>query len=273
VIARLLLVGFLCIAARASADKEMLLDGTHWRLATEHGPVHVWRPPRYDRRTAGTVIYLHGWYDNADQAFANHHLAQQFADSEQNALFIVPEAPISGEQATQWPVLDDLLSTVLARLKATMPPGPLIVVGHSGAYRVIVSWLGDARVQHVILVDALYGSEDEFGEWIDAGVNSASAGAPPVVPVHRMTIVGGKSTRKWAEPFVAQRGYAVTRVELPEAVTDLNQRERSARLLYLRTEVGHMELITEGKVVPILLHRTALKRLAPPKPVEIEQQK
>ena len=55
--------------------------------------MHVWVPPSYDRATAGTVVYVHGYWTDADGAWRDYSLARQFRASHQNALFIVPDAP------------------------------------------------------------------------------------------------------------------------------------------------------------------------------------
>ena len=53
--------------ARATrARPQKLNGGIHQRLGTRNGPIHLFRPARYDRRTAGIVIYLHGYYVHAD---------------------------------------------------------------------------------------------------------------------------------------------------------------------------------------------------------------
>jgi len=39
------------------------------------------------------VIYVHGYYTDADGAWSEHDLARQFKASHQNAMFIVPDAP------------------------------------------------------------------------------------------------------------------------------------------------------------------------------------
>jgi len=44
-------------------------EGTHYRVQTEHGPVHLFRPAGYDRRTAGIVVYVHGLFTRVDQAW------------------------------------------------------------------------------------------------------------------------------------------------------------------------------------------------------------
>ena len=55
--------------------------GTHWRIDTGGGAVHVWIPGNYDRATAGTVVYVHGYWTDADGAWRDHKLAQQFRAS------------------------------------------------------------------------------------------------------------------------------------------------------------------------------------------------
>ena len=57
------------------------------------GAIHVWVPPGYDRATAGTVVYVHGYHTDSDGAWKDHDLARQFKASGQNAIFIVPDAP------------------------------------------------------------------------------------------------------------------------------------------------------------------------------------
>src|SRR5262249_17557829 len=86
--------------------------GHHGRLATGHGPVHVWAPAGYHADGAATVIYIHGYYTDVDQAWNDHRLAEQFALSALNALFIVPEAPAHARNSVSWPELTTLLTAV-----------------------------------------------------------------------------------------------------------------------------------------------------------------
>ena len=90
----------------------MMLGGKHFRIRTTRGAVHVWVPPDYDRETAGTVVYVHGYYTDADGAWREHELARQFKASRQNAMFIVPDAPAGNEDEVQWPALKDLRRAV-----------------------------------------------------------------------------------------------------------------------------------------------------------------
>jgi hypothetical protein len=237
---------------RGGVTTDIEAEGTHYRVTTEHGPVHLFRPAGYDRRTAGIVVYVHGLYTRVDQAWREHQLAAQFAASGANALFIVPEAPEAADEPPGWTDLESLISTALSRAHLRRPPGPLVAAGHSGAYRTLVEWLGDPALRTLILIDAMYGKQDEFRDWLDAD------------PAHKMTLVV-KGTARWADPFV--RGYprAITLPRIPDSFDELTRAQRTAKLLCLRSQYEHMELITEGKTLPVVLRRTALGRV-PPRP-------
>jgi hypothetical protein len=210
-------------------------------LQTDHGPVHVFRPTGYNARSAGTIVYVHGFYTDVDTAWRNHRLAEQFARSNKQALFIVPEAPTASGQDVRWSSLDDLLTTVHVKTGLPRPPGPVVVIGHSAAYRTIAAWLDCGRLKHVILVDALYGNEDDFLRWIDD-------------PDHRLTIVAD-DTSEIAEPFVRQVHAAVTLPAIPEDWSRAPAAARRAHVLYMRSQYTHMALVTEGKALPVLMQR------------------
>jgi hypothetical protein len=220
---------------RADVATDIEAEGTHYRVQTDHGPVHLFRPAGYDRRTAGVVVYVHGLYTRIDQAWSEQHLATQFAASGANALFIAPEAPEAADEPPAWTDLESLIATALARARLRRPPGPVVAVGHSGAYRTLVEWLGDPALRTLILIDALYGKEDEFRAWLDAD------------PAHKMTLIV-KGTARWADPFV--RGYrrAITLPRIPDSFDELSRAERT------------------GKTLPVVLRRTALGRVPLPPP-------
>jgi hypothetical protein len=241
------------VASRTGVQTASEAGGTHIRVETVHGPVHLFRPAGYDRRTAGLVIYVHGLYTGVDQAWREHGLAAQFAASGANALFVAPEAPAAADQPPPWSDLESLIVTALGRARLRRPSGPLVAVGHSGAYRTLAAWLDDPALRHLILVDALYGEEGAFRAWLDRDRG------------HKMTLVV-KGTARWADPFVRAFPRALTVGRIPESFDDFSRAERTARLLCLRSQYGHMELITEGRTLPIVLRRTALGRIASPAP-------
>ena len=237
------------VASRTGFQTTSEAGGTHLRVETAHGPVHLFRPAGYDRRTAGLVIYVHGLYTGVDQAWREHGLAAQFAASGANALFIAPEAPAAADEPPPWSDLESLIETALRRARLRRPPGPLVAAGHSGAYRTLAAWLDDPALRHLILIDALYGDEGEFRAWLDRDHG------------HKMTLVV-KGTARWADPFVRAFPRAITVGRIPESFHDFSRAERTTRLLCLRSQYGHMELITEGRTLPIVLRRTALGRIA-----------
>jgi hypothetical protein len=232
--------------------RDQVAGGTHWRLLTPNGPVHVWRPPGFDPKTAGVLVYLHGYYTDADEAFEHHRLGEQFRDSRRNALFVVPEAPVSNLDRVRFESLVGLLDTVRSQTKLRVPDGPVVVVGHSGGFRTIVSWLASPLIEQVILLDALYNNEADFAAWLRPTPKSARE--------HRIVLVGFETAER-TEQFLASLGGAFVRESIPEQSAQFRRRDRQARVLYIRSQYGHMELVTEGKTLPLLLRLTQLKPL------------
>lgn len=224
------------------------LKGNHWRLESDHGAIHVWTPRRYLAGSAGVVVYVHGYYTDGDGAWAGHGLAAQFSASRRNAVFIVPEAPASIDEVPFWSELVELLDTVFQRTPLRRPPGPLVVVGHSGAFRTIVPWLGEPSLKHVILLDGLYECADAFHKWLSGGNGHAG---------NRLTLVT-RGTGEWADPLLERVPGAERAGRIPERFGDLTAKQRAARLLDLSSQYGHTEIVTSGKTIPIVLRRTPL---------------
>lgn len=224
---------------------EWLDDGTYVRFGTkDNGPVHVWRPRAYRKDTAQIVIYLHGFYTNVDTAMREHRLTAQFRDSGRNALFIIPEARSWRTDPILWPDLEKLLVAVEKRLRLERPKGNIVLLGHSGAYKTISGWLTQPNVAQVLLVDGMYGDEKEFKEWLDA----------PDAPSPRQMVLIGYDTQQRAE-WLARRHPSVQLDTLPWLYDDLPGTIRKAPLVTVQSErFDHMELITEGRLLPWLLH-------------------
>jgi hypothetical protein len=243
---------------RAKDDGESRLDkkedtvagGKHWRIKTAQGAVHVWVPPGYDRETAGTVIYVHGYYTDADGAWREHELARQFKASHQNAMFVVPDAPAGNDDAVNWPALTDLRRAV-ARANLKMPDGPIIVMGHSGAFRTVMQWVDHRLVDQIILLDAMYSGEAAFDEFIGTGKRAKE---------HKLIVVAA-STAEESASFAKKYKFAVARESMPSSVGGFSKHERGAKLLYIRSQYEHMQIVTGAKVIPILLRVTPLKAL------------
>lgn len=256
----LLLGAALALAAPAPAradrpkkyDKteDTVAGGTHWRIKTENGPVHVWIPPGYDRSTAGTVIYIHGYGPTVDDAWSGHRLARQFRASKQNAMFIVPEAPRGRDDRVYWSALADLKKAV-GRSRIRIPDGPTVVIGHSGAFRTVSQWLDNRLLAQVILLDALYAREDEFATFIHGGKRARH---------HKLIILTTRTLEK-SRSFARQFKYSVFRDQVPADYEGFKRHERGARLLFIRSQYDHMGMVTGGKVIPLLLRLTPLRRV------------
>jgi hypothetical protein len=67
---------------------EMIVPGQHVRIDTPSGAVHVWWPDGYDAATAVTIVYVHGYWVDVDDAWLQHGLPEQFGAAAVNALFL-----------------------------------------------------------------------------------------------------------------------------------------------------------------------------------------
>jgi hypothetical protein len=229
--------------------KDMAAGGPHWRLMTERGAVHIWRPAGFDQRTAGTLVYVHGFYTNVDQAWDDFRLAEQFRSSRRNALFVVPEAPVSGNERVRWETIEALLEVVASQAHVNVPAGPVVVMGHSGAFITILGWLKSPRMEQIILIDGLYNSEPDFAAWLGT-----------TEKMHRMVLVGFETAER-SEAFLPGFGEALYREGLPANPGQFRRSERQAKLLYVHSQYDHMGLVSGGKAIPVLL------RLAPFRPL------
>jgi hypothetical protein len=236
--------------------KDRVAGGEHWRLQTASGWVHVWRPAGYLRSTAGIVVYVHGFTLDVDAAWEQHQLGKQFEASRRNAVFVVPEAPASAEDPVRWPSLSTLLTTVGSRLGLPWPSGPLVVVGHSGAHITFMPWLKDPRLGQVVLLDALYGNGmiERLRAWLRAGLG-------------RLVLVDAPETAEDAERLVHGMAGVMRRATIPESGASFTSSDRKARVAYFRSQYGHTDMVSEGKVIPPLLCLTRLSAITvPPKP-------
>ena len=236
--------------SRLEKKEDTVAGGRHFRIKTAQGAVHVWFPENYDRETAGTVVYVHGYWTDADGAWRDHELARQFRASRQNAMFVVPDAPSSNEQSVQWPALSDLRRAV-SRANIKIPDGPVIVMGHSGAFRTVMQWVDNRVVDQIILLDALYAGESAFDEYIKSGKRADD---------HKLIVVAA-NTAQASQAFATKYKFAVARENMPDSVKGFTKRERGAKLLYVRSQYEHMQIVTSKKVIPMLLRLTPLKAL------------
>lgn len=227
--------------------------GRHERLATDHGPVHVWIPAGYHADGAATIVYVHGYYTDVDQAWTGHQLPEQFALAGVNAVFIACEGPSGSRDPVAWRSLGDLVQTVVSDTGVTPPMGPLVAMGHSGAFRTLAPWLEEPRLDHVVLIDALYEHVDTFRRWVRSS------------PRHRLIDVG-EHTIRWAEELargLSEDGVAPVYVDrFPASEREWPAGVRHARAVEVRAQFSHMQLVQDGVVIPMVLRLLPVEVLA-----------
>jgi hypothetical protein len=232
-------------------EMDIVEGGAHWRIETVRGPIHVWRPAGFLAPSAGVVVYVHGYHNTADEAWISHRLASQFRASGRNALFVVPEAPIDGNDSVRWPSLSELIDAACAAPGIEVPSGPVVAIGHSGAFRTVEEWLGEPKLHEIILLDGLYKEAWPYRTWLDQRVASMP---------RRLTLVGHDTRRRCRRLAGEMRG-AVRLSYVPAHPGGLGRRARDARLLVMDSQYAHMALVTGGRVIPLLLELSGLMRL------------
>jgi hypothetical protein len=233
----------------------LAVPGTYRRVRSVHGVIRIWKPTRYEQSSAGVVIYVHGYQRSADEVWTDQHMAEQFEQSGQNALFIVPEAPRSRNDAVQWASLGELW-TALETARIRVPRGPVIAIGHSGAYRSIAQWVDDPSLREIILLDAVYGDPAPFQRFLEATQDE------------RKLLIVAAETAPASEAFARDFAYAIRRDSLPDSYEAFTRGERRAKLLLIRSQYSHSEMIDNGQVVPLVLRLSPLRWLGagPEKP-------
>jgi hypothetical protein len=195
--------------------------GTHQRVSTAHGPLHVWTPANYTS-DADIVVYIHGYYVDVDEAWTEHRLASQFAESGLNALFVAIEAPASFLEPVRWASLSEVLGTTNGI--EPLPSGRVIVAGHSAAHRTLLPWLVESQLDTLVLVDAVYGDVDRYRDWVMAKSD-------------RRLVFVGDDTREWTDELHQALPGAVVIEGVPEAAVP-----NRSRMLYVKSDLGHFEL-------------------------------
>jgi hypothetical protein len=223
--------------------------GRHVRIEGPRGPIHVWIPPSYHADTGATVIYVHGYFDDADTAWTGHQLAQQFAMSALNALFIVPEAPVAQKVPINYPDLSELLRIVEEKTGVSRGMALTVAIGHSGAFRTLQAWLDEPLLDQLVMVDAMYGDEDAIVGWYKAS------------PRHRLIFVG-EDTLLGTESVAEKIPDTLTIDRVPPSYETWPAAAKTARSVYVRAQFMHMPLVTDGIVLPALMRLLPIELLA-----------
>lgn len=139
--------------------------------------------PEHYKASASTdlIFWFHGWNNNIDSAIIKYGLARQFEKSKVNAVLVLAETAKNSpdsyggklEQANDFSMLVNDVMHKLAKEKIISKkckPRNILLMGHSGAYRVMAHILdsGNLYVNEVVLFDALYANTESFIKWITA---------------------------------------------------------------------------------------------------------
>jgi len=223
--------------------------GKHVRIDGPRGPIHVWIPPSYHSDTAATILYLHGYYDDADSAWTGHHLPEQFAMSALNAMFIVPEAPSGARPPINYPNLSELVRVVEEKTGVARGMALTVVVGHSGAFRTIGAWLDEPLVDQLVMIDSMYANEEQIEAWYRAS------------PRHRLVTVG-EDTLQWNEQLLRDIPDLLVLDRVPPSYETWPAEAKTARAVYVRAQFAHMPLVMDGIVLPALLRLLPVELLS-----------
>ena len=223
--------------------------GRHVRIDGPRGPIHVWIPPGYHADTGATVLYVHGYFDDADTAWTGHQLPQQFALSALNAVFVVPEAPVAQKTPINYPSLGEVLRLVEDATGVSRGAALTVAVGHSGAFRTLQAWLDEPLLDQLVMVDAMYGDDDAIVAWFK--------GSP-----RRRLIFVGEDTLLATEGVADRLPETLTVDRFPPTYDTWPAAARTARSVYVRAQYLHMPLVTEGIVLPSLLRLLPVELLA-----------
>jgi hypothetical protein len=208
------------------------------------------------------VVYFHGWRNSIDSAFGTFRLAEQFAGSGVNAVFVFPEGPKNApdsfggklEEADGFKLLvGDVLNALTERhIVRTRSVGSIVLAGHSGAGRVMSfillrGGLTD-RISEVILFDGLYEKTEKFTHWLDHSTGRF---------VNIYTADGG--TKQESENLMddlSAWGISFRKVQEPGLTgEDL----RSNRILFIESDLTHDDVIGKRDQFRELLRASGLR--------------
>src|SRR5580704_4522135 len=235
--------------ATPSAITTAVITARHVRIDGPHGSIHVWIPPSFQSDTGATIVYLHGYYDDADTSYVGHRLPEQFAMSALNAMFIVAETPVAAKTPLNYPSLGELLQIVEEKTGTTRGMAYTAVVGHSGAFRTIDAWLDEPLVDELVMIDSMYGNEEQIEAWMRASSR------------HRLVTVG-EDTLIYNENLLRALPDTLVLDRVPTSYETWPAEARTARSVYIRAQYMHMPLVTDGIVLPGLLRLLPVPLLA-----------
>ena len=209
------------------------------------------------------VFYFHGWRNNVDDTLQKFRVAEQLAASGVNAVLVLAEGPRNSpdsfggkleETGVFASLVNDVLSTLKARgIVASTKPGPIVLAGHSGAYRVMAFILTrgglTANIREVYLFDALYGQTEKFAHWIDRSGGKLIDIYTPEGGTRDESLSLMDDLGAWDIPFVAVAESAVT----PDLL-------RKNRLVFIDSALEHNDVVAKNEQLRAFLAASSLPR-------------
>jgi len=129
-----------------------------------------------------------------------------------------------------------------AAIDVAVPAQRLVVAGHSGAYRTLALWLANRMLDTVVLLDALY-VESGLLPWVRASRQ------------RRLVNIVYETGRV--------SGYLHRRLPRTKWISGLPlDGTPDARIVYVKTDVGHWQLVTDGLALPLALRAIAVPLVA-----------
>ena len=150
------------------------------------------RAPRDGR--ISVLVHFHGHSSTAASAMQSHELREQFFDSKQNAILVIPQGPVNATDSSAGKLeapgglqrmLEDVLATLcthdarmalhdsaIGRARHAAPRiGTVCLSSHSGGYHAAACCIraGGVEINEVYLFDSLYADVDVFRDWVVAG--------------------------------------------------------------------------------------------------------
>lgn len=212
----------------------------------------VFIPSFYRRRgRTDVVVHFHGHSNTCGDAMRGMQLREQFFDSKQNGILVMPQGPVraadsSGGKLEKPGGLRRFLAEVLGVL-GTLPArkalkngapaaqlGRVFLSAHSGGYKVTARCLaagGVAGIAEAWLFDALYGEVAVFRDWIlKKGVSRKL--------VSLYTDAGG--TRGNNERLIGELKKAKLRVSVEKNEGELTRAQlHNGRAIFIHTALNH----------------------------------
>lgn len=221
-------------------------------------------PPGFQpSKKVGMIFWFHGWNNNIDSALVRYGIARQFSSMGLNMVLVLAEtardAPDSyGGKLEREGTFRSLVSEVLRELvsRGVEGPkcrvGPLVLAGHSGAYRVIAGILrhGEVPVSKVVLFDALYANRDDFFDWLSSKRH------------HRFIDIytdhGG--TLEETGTFIKQVRDAGIRLDTLEEKDLTSKMVRNQRVLFIHSLHAHDDIIQHPDNFALLLEKGSIPK-------------